>query len=90
MKDGRTHLAHKAEARGGFGDGRGGRGEDPRRGRGDTTTSHDTLTAAAEQIEAVVPDGDGLEEVVADKGYHSNQALVDLGSGRCAQLHLGT
>ena len=25
-----------------------------------------------------MPDGDGLEEVVADKGYHSNQALVDL------------
>ena len=25
-----------------------------------------------------MPDGDGLEEVVADKGYHSNQELVDL------------
>jgi len=77
MKDGRTHLAHKAE-----------HAVDLETGavvavtiqdadEGDTTTSHDTLTAAAEQIEAVVPNGDGLEEVVADKGYHSNQELVD-------------
>jgi transposase len=78
MKDGRTDLAHKAE-----------HAVDLETGavvavtiqdadEGDTTTSHDTLTAAAEQIEAVVPDGDGLEEVVADKGYHSNQELEDL------------
>ena len=26
----------------------------------------------------MVPDGDGIKEVVADKGYHSNQAMVDL------------
>jgi transposase len=78
MKDGRTHLAHKAE-----------HAVDLETGavvavtiqdadEGDTTTSHDTLTEAAEQIETVVPDGDGLAEVVADKGYHSNQELVDL------------
>jgi transposase len=78
MKDGRTHLAHKAE-----------HAVDLETGavvavtiqdadEGDTTTSQDTLTAAAEQIEAVVPDGDGLKEVVADKGYHSNQELIDL------------
>ncbi len=78
MKDGRTHLAHKAE-----------HAVDLETGavvavtiqdadEGDTTTSHDTLTDAAEQIETVVPEGDGLEEVVADKGYHSNQELVDL------------
>jgi transposase len=78
MKDGRIHLAHKAE-----------HAVDLETGavvavtiqdadEGDTTTSHDTLTAAVEQIEAVVPDSDGLEEVVADKGYHSNQELVDL------------
>jgi len=49
------------------------------RGMGERpTTSHDTLTEAAKQIETAVPDGNGLEEVVADKGYHSNQALVDL------------
>ena len=33
---------------------------------------------AAEQVEAVRPDGDGIKEVVGDKGYHSNQSLVDL------------
>ena len=78
MKDGRTHLAHKAE-----------HAVDLETGavvavtvqdadEGDPTTSRETLTAAAEQIEAVRPDGDGLEEVVGDKGYHSNQSLVDL------------
>jgi transposase len=78
MKDGRTHLAHKAE-----------HAVDLETGAivgvtvqdaddGDTETSIETLIAAAEQIEAVRPDGDGLQEVVGDKGYHSNQALVDL------------
>jgi hypothetical protein len=45
---------------------------------GDTTTSRETLSDAAEQIEAVRPDGDGLTEVVGDKGYRSNQSLVNL------------
>jgi transposase len=78
MKDGRTHLAHKAE-----------HAVDLETGAivgvtvqdandGDTTTSRETLIEAAEQIEAVCPDGDGLAEAVADKGYHSNQSLVDL------------
>jgi transposase len=78
MKDGRTHLAHKAE-----------HAVDLETGavvavtiqdadEGDTTTSQETLIKAAEHVEAVVPNGDGLEEVVGDKGYHSNQALVDL------------
>jgi transposase len=78
MKDGRTHLAHKAE-----------HAVDLETGavvavtvqdadEGDTTTSIETLIAAAEKIETVVSDGEGLEEVVGDKGYHSNQALVDL------------
>ena len=40
--------------------------------------SIETLITAAEQIEAVLPEGDGLQEVVGDKGYHSNQSLVDL------------
>jgi transposase len=78
MKDGRTHLAHKAE-----------HAVDLETGavvavtvqdadEGDPTTSRETLIEAAEQIEAVQPDGDGLQEVVGDKGYHSNQSLVDL------------
>ena len=33
---------------------------------------------AAEQVEAVQPDGEGVEEVVADKGYHSDKTLVAL------------
>jgi transposase len=45
---------------------------------GDTTTSRETLIKAAEQIEAVCRDGNGLQEGVGDKGYHSNQSLVDL------------
>jgi transposase len=78
MKDGRTHLAHKAE-----------HAVDLETGaivgvtvqdadEGDTTTSRKTLIEAADQIEVVCPDGDGLQEVVGDKGYHSNQSLVDL------------
>ena len=38
---------------------------------GDTTTSRDTLIDAAEEVEAVRPDGAGIQEVVGDKGYHS-------------------
>jgi transposase len=45
---------------------------------GDTETSRETLITAAEQIEAVLPEGDGLQEVVGDKGYHSSQLLLDL------------
>ncbi len=78
MKDGRTHLAHKAE-----------HAVDLETGAivgvtvqdaddGDTTTSIETLIDAAEHVEAVQPDGEGIQEFVADKGYHSNQSLVDL------------
>jgi hypothetical protein len=45
---------------------------------GDTATSRETLIGAAENAEVVVPDADGLEEVVGDKGYHSKQELTDL------------
>lgn len=44
---------------------------------GDTATSVETLIEAAEQVETVVPDGE-IEEVVADKGYHSSQVMIDL------------
>ncbi len=78
MKDGRTHLAHKAE-----------HGVDLETGAivavtvheataGDTATLPETLTTAADNVDTVQPDGDGVEEAVADKGYHSNQTLVDL------------
>ncbi len=79
MKDGRTHLAHKAE-----------HGVDMDTGAivsvtvqdasdGDTATLPETLITAAEQVELVQPDGPGVEELVADKGYHSDETLVALG-----------
>ena len=80
-KDGRTRLAHKAE-----------HAVDLETGAvvgvtvqdadaGDTTTMVETLVTAAEQVEAVLPAGGGVAEVVGDKGYHSNEtpvALADL------------
>ena len=82
MKDGRTHLAHKAEHAVDMDTGAivgvTVQGAD----QGDTTTIGETVTAASEDLEAVAVATDGhtavIEEVVADKGYHSNQALVDL------------
>ena len=76
MKDGRTHLAHKAE-----------QAVDLETGAivgvtvqdaddGDTTTMIETLITAAEQVAAVLPAEAGLAEVVADKGYHSNETMV--------------
>ena len=76
MKDGRTHLAHKAE-----------QAVDLETGAivgltvqdadaGDTTAMIETLITAAEQVDAVLPAGAGLAEVVADKGYHSNETMV--------------
>jgi len=47
----------------------------------DTTTIVETATAAAEQVEDAqtdVEEPQALEEIVADKGYHSNQTIVDL------------
>ena len=70
MKDGRTHLAHTAEQavdlETGAVVGVTVQGADT----GDTTTLVETLIAAAAQVEAVQPDGSGIEELVGDKGYH--------------------
>jgi len=82
MKDGRTHLAHKAEhavdLETGAIVGVTVQGAD----HGDTTTLAETLTAAADELEAVATVTDEhtavIDEVVLDKGYHSNQVLVDL------------
>jgi transposase len=81
MKDGRTHLAHKAE-----------HAVDLETGaivavtvqgadEGDTTSIIETAIAAAEQVEAAqadVEEPQALHEIVADKGYHSNQTLIAL------------
>ena len=53
---------------------------------GDTTTLVDTLVTAAEQVEAV--GAPGIAEVVADKGYHSNETIRVCGHRR-PQLRLG-
>jgi transposase len=81
MKDGRTHLAHKAEHAVDLDTGAivavTVQGAD----EGDTTTIVETATAAAEQIEEAQADVDEptrLAEIVADKGYHSNQIMRDL------------
>jgi len=86
MKDGRTHLAHKAE-----------HAIDVETGaivavtlqgadQGDTTTIAETLLQAEKQIETLLakPEAgehvhpDGAVEVVADKGYHSDRILTEL------------
>jgi transposase len=86
MKDGSTHLAHKAE-----------HAVDMETGAvlavtlqaanaGDTTTIEETLIAVAEQMEqltaaaetAELISDNWLSEVVTDKGYHSNEKMVDL------------
>jgi transposase len=82
MKDGRTHLAHKAEhaidLETGAIVGVTVQGAD----EGDTTTIQETLPEAAEQLEAVAIVTDDavavIEEVVADKGYHSRTTVHDL------------
>ena len=94
MKDGRTHLAHKAEhavdLETGAIVGVTVQGAD----QGDTTNIADTVTAAAEELEAVATATDEhtsvIEEVVADKGYHSNQVLVDSGGAGPAHVHCRT
>src|ERR1700688_4342261 len=81
MKDGRTHLAHKAE-----------HAVDLEAGalvavtlqdadQGDTTTIIETAIAAPEQIEdaqAEIQAPELLAEIIADKGYHSNQIMIEL------------
>ena len=81
MKDGRTHLAHKAEHAVDLESGAliavTVQGAD----QGDTTTIVTTAITAAEQVEAahVTTAVLGMvEAIVADKGYHSNETLVDL------------
>lgn len=91
MKDGSTHLAHKAE-----------HAVDMETGAvlavtiqpgatGDTTSVYSTLAAATENVVALLEDPAVAEKIseeacgefVADKGYHSNEtisALADIGT----------
>ncbi|MDE0002033.1 MAG: transposase [Rhodospirillaceae bacterium] len=78
MKDGRTRLAHKAEHAVDLETGAVVGVSVQEADAGDTQTMLDTLVVAAEQLDAVQPAGDGLAEVVCDKGCHGNQTLVAL------------
>ena len=76
MKDGSTHLAHKVEHAVDLSSGAlvaiTLQGAD----QGDTTTIKKTLEQAQETAQMI--DGLGVEEVVADKGYHSGEVLKGL------------
>ena len=88
MKDGSTHLAHKAEHAVDMTAGSEGavlavtlQGAD----QGDTTTWRETVEAALGHLNAVKADpltaelvsAKPVAELVEDKGYHSNQTMVD-------------
>ena len=88
MKDGQTHLAHKAEHAVDLESGAlvavTVQGAD----QGDTRTLVPPAITAAEQVEAAhaTTDAHGrLEEIVADKGYHSNETMVDLAAVACGR-----
>ena len=87
MKDGRTHLAHKAE-----------HAVDMESGailavtlqpadRGDTSSIEETLAVAADAVVDLAADDksaphiseQAMSEAVADKGYHSNEVLTGAG-----------
>jgi transposase len=89
MKDGTTHLAHKAEHAVDLSEG--GHGAilavnvcDA--AAGDTATVTDTLVMATANLAAIKEDprvadkigDDWMDEAVLDKGYHSKQGLLDL------------
>jgi transposase len=81
MKDGHTHLAHKAEHAIDLETGALVGVTVQRADGGDTTTIQQTLPEAAEQLGAVAAINDHvkvIEEVVADKGYHSRTTVHDL------------
>jgi transposase len=96
MKDGSTHLAHKAEHAVDLCSGALLAVTLPGADQGDTTTIHQTLAEAGEAVaelmehEAVTAPAEepkvnmgGIEEVVADKGYHSGAVLQDLHEADC-------
>jgi transposase len=92
MKDGSTHMAHKAE-----------HAVDMETGaviavtlqgadQGDTTTLHETLAEAGEAVAELIereaeksPEAkpqvhlNGITEIVTDKGYHSGKTVMELG-----------
>jgi transposase len=90
MKDGRTHLAHKAEHAVDLGTGAVLAVTLEEADQGDTATVMETLIQAGENIAELIgteaPDQKpqvhlaGIEEVIADKGYLSGAVLVEMKS----------
>jgi transposase len=86
MKDGRTHLAHKLEHAVDLKTGAVLAVTVQGANQGDTTTMAETLVSVTEQLEQLMGDGvsdrpirdDWMSEIVADKGYHSNDTMVQL------------
>jgi transposase len=83
MKDGRTHLAHKSEQAVDMATGAIVAVTIQGADQGDTTTIKETLKEAEKQIKRVhkrtgACHPEGLQEVVADKGYHSTATLQEL------------
>ena len=74
MKDGRTHLAHKAEHAVDLNSGALVAVTLQAADQGDTTTVHATLEEAQANVEMLSETG--LRDVVADKGYHSGAVLA--------------
>jgi transposase len=79
MKDGRTHLAHKAEHAVDLSSGALLAITLEPASEGDTTTMHKTLAEAQSVARDIHPLG--VEELVADKGYHSGEVLKTLHVG---------
>jgi len=76
MKDGRTHLAHKAEHAVDLDSGALLAVRLPTADQGDTTTLGDTFNEAQVRLQTIR--GESAPEVVADKGYHSDAVLEDM------------
>jgi transposase len=76
MKDGRTHLAHKAEHAVDLASGAIVAVTLQAADQGDTATVRKTLEEAQGNVKQL--NERGVEELVADKGYHSGAALVAL------------
>ena len=85
MKDGRTHLAHKAEHAVDLSTGALLAITVQPASEGDTSTIHNTL-AEAQSVASEIREN-GVEEVVADKGYHSGGALKRALRRRRTDLH---
>lgn len=85
MKDGRTHLAHKQEHAVDFDSGAVLAVTVQPATEGDTTTWRETFEETCQNLNEVIDDpltaeqvhDQPCEELVADKGYHSNQTMVD-------------